>query len=105
MTWTLANLIIQIVSGILAAHAVPGAVHDRTFGVSGRTIIGALAGALSGYFLQSFVIAVESDFFNEPNTVELVVGQAVTGFVVGGIAALLASFVKQAINQDKSATN
>jgi len=47
MTWTVTNLIIQIIAGIAGGHAAAAAVHDHKFGALGHTIAGAAGGAVA----------------------------------------------------------
>jgi len=46
--------VIQIIVGILGGHAAATAAKEHSFGAIGHTIVGALGGGLSGYFLQTF---------------------------------------------------
>ena len=55
MTWTITNLAIQIIAGIIGGHGAAAASKEHSFGVLGHTIVGAVGGAISGYFLQTFV--------------------------------------------------
>jgi uncharacterized membrane protein YeaQ/YmgE (transglycosylase-associated protein family) len=52
MTWTLTNLVIEIIAGIVGGHAIAAVAKEHSFGALGHTITGALGGAFSGYFLQ-----------------------------------------------------
>ena len=54
MPWTLTNLAIQTVTGILGGNAAAAASKEHSFGVLGHTIAGA-GGALSGTFFQTFI--------------------------------------------------
>jgi hypothetical protein len=90
MEWSVTNLLIQIVTGILGAHAAAVAVKEYSFGVLGHTVAGMIGEALSGYFLQTLVATVVTgaNSFNEPRMVEQVVVQGLAGAVGGGIAML-----------------
>lgn len=101
MTWTVTNLVIQIITGILGGHAAATAVKEHSFGVSGHTIVGALGGALSGYFLQTYAstVVTGSGSINEPTALEQAVLQGLTGAVAGGIAMLLFGFAKHSMQQ------
>ena len=57
MDWT-TNLIVQIVAGFVGAHLAAAALHEQRFGWLGHSLVGAIAGAISGYFLQSAVLTV-----------------------------------------------
>jgi uncharacterized membrane protein YeaQ/YmgE (transglycosylase-associated protein family) len=58
MTWTVTNLVIEIIAGIVGAHAISAAAKEYSFGVIGHTIAGAVGGAFSGYFLQTLAATV-----------------------------------------------
>ena len=51
MTWTITNLVIQMIAGIIGGHGAAVASKEHSFGVLGHTIVGAVGGAISGYFL------------------------------------------------------
>jgi uncharacterized membrane protein YeaQ/YmgE (transglycosylase-associated protein family) len=104
MPWTLANLAIQIITGILGGHAAAAASREHSFGALGHTIAGAAGGALSGTFLQTYIstVVTAGGSVNEPTAVEQAVIQAVTGAVVGGICTLLVGFIKRSIDEHKS---
>lgn len=95
MAWTSANLIIQIVAGLLGANIAAAAAHEHRFGFLGHSLVGLLAGALSGGFLQTYAAAVVtgSGSFNEPTRVEAIVIQFLTGAIVGSIAMLAVGFI------------
>jgi uncharacterized membrane protein YeaQ/YmgE (transglycosylase-associated protein family) len=50
--WSLTNLVIQAAAGIAGAHAAATAAHEHRFGFLGHTLVGLVAGAVSGYLLQ-----------------------------------------------------
>jgi uncharacterized membrane protein YeaQ/YmgE (transglycosylase-associated protein family) len=58
MTWTLTNLVIEIIAGIVGGHAIAAVAKEHSFGALGHTITGALGGAFSGYFLQTLAALV-----------------------------------------------
>lgn len=101
MTWTVTNLVIQIITGILGGHAAAIAAKEHSFGAFGHTIVGALGGALSGYFLQTFASTVVTGggSISEPTALEEAVLQGLTGAVTGGIAMLLVGFAKHSMQQ------
>jgi len=88
MEWTITNLILQIVGGLAGAHFAATALHDHRFGMLGHSLVGLLAGALSGYFIQLLVLTVVtgSGSLNEPRNLDIFVIEGLTGMVVGGIA-------------------
>jgi hypothetical protein len=88
MAWTTTNLLIQIIAGFVGAHLTSTAMHELHFGWIGHSIVGLIAGAFSGYFLQTIVLTVvtASGSLNEPRPADVVMIEALTGAVVGGIA-------------------
>lgn len=101
MTWTLTNVVIQIIAGILGGHAAAEAAKEHSFGALGHTVIGALGGALSGYFLQTLAstVVTTSGSLNEPTAVEQAILQGLTGAAAGGIAMLVVGFIKHSLEQ------
>src|ERR1700736_5990186 len=57
MDWTTA-LIVQVVAGFAGAHFAATALHDHSFGWLGHSLVGLIAGALSGYALQTIMLTV-----------------------------------------------
>jgi uncharacterized membrane protein YeaQ/YmgE (transglycosylase-associated protein family) len=104
MPWTLTNLALQIITGILGGHAAAAASREHNFGALGHTIAGAAGGALSGTLFQTYVstVVTASGAVNEPTAFEQAVIQAVTGAVVGGICTLLVGLIKRSIDEHKS---
>ena len=104
MPWTLTNLAIQIITGILGGNAAAAASKEHSFGVLGHTIAGAAGGALSGTFFQTFIgtVVTASGSVTEPTAVEQALIQAVTGAVAGGICTLLVGLIKRGIDEHKS---
>jgi uncharacterized membrane protein YeaQ/YmgE (transglycosylase-associated protein family) len=102
--WTLTNLAIQTVTGILGGNAAAAASKEHSFGALGHTIAGAAGGALSGTFFQTFIgtVVTASGSVTEPTAVEQALIQAVTGAVVGGICTLLVGLIKRGIDEHKS---
>jgi hypothetical protein len=94
MNWT-SILILQIISGVVGAHLAAMALHQYRFGWVGHTLGGLLAGALSGYFLQTIALTVvtASGSTNEPRFPEVFFVEALTGAVAGGIAMAIVGFV------------
>jgi hypothetical protein len=99
MTWTLTNLVIQIIAGIFGGHAAAVAVHEHSFGALGHTVVGAVAGGLSGYFLQSFAgtVVTAGGSVNQVSAVDQAVVQALTGAVVGGAVTLVVGLIKHSL--------
>jgi len=104
VTWTLTNLIIQIIAGVLGAHAAAHGVKEHSFGAVGHTVAGAVAGGLTGSLLQTLVGTVTSTGITvEPTAVEQTILQALTGATAGAVAMLIIGFLKHPIDQRKSA--
>ncbi len=95
MAWTSTNLIIQIVAGLLGANIAAAAAHEHRFGFWGHSLVGLIAGALSGLFLQTYCITVVtgSGSVNVPTSSEIFAIEFLTGAVVGGIAMLATGFI------------
>jgi hypothetical protein len=94
MDWTI-NLIVQVVAGFAGAHLAATALHEYRFGWIGHSLVGLIAGALSGYFLQAIVLTVVNGGggINKPTIAETVVIEALTGAVVGIIATAAVGFL------------
>ena len=97
MAWTTTNLMVQIVAGFVGAHLAATAMHEIRFGWLGHSLVGLIAGVLSGYFLQTIVLTLVtgSGSLNEPSVVEVAVIEALTGAVVGGIAMMAVGMLRQ----------
>ncbi|MGO9702429.1 MAG: hypothetical protein ACLPX7_24575 [Xanthobacteraceae bacterium] len=102
MTWTITNLVIQIIAGIVGGHGAAAASKEHSFGVLGHTIVGAVGGAISGYFLQTIVVTVVNgagDIQHQPDLVTEWVLQGLAGLVAGAIFTLAVGFLKHSIDQ------
>ena len=102
MTWTITNLIIHIVAGILGGHAAAGMLRDHRFGFIGHTVAGAAGGVLSGAFLQTWLIGVQNDAFLAPTQAEQWIVQGIAGAAAGAILMSLVAFVKKETAQHKA---
>ena len=93
MEWTLTNLVVQIVAGLLGAHGAASATHEHKFGFLGHSLVGAL----SGYFLQIILITVVtgSGSVMAPRSADVLVTQALAGAVVGAIGMFAVGFALQ----------
>jgi hypothetical protein len=98
MEWTTTNLVLQTVAGLAGAHFAATALHDHRFGLLGHSLVGLIAGALSGYFLQvqALTVVTGSGSLNEPRIVEVLVIEGLTGAVVGAIAMAAVGMLLQA---------
>jgi hypothetical protein len=103
MSWTLTNLLLQVIAGVLGAHAVAGAVRDYAFGALGHTITGAIGGGLSGYFLQTVAgrLVTGNGSLTPPSAVDEVLLQVFTGAVAGGILTLLIGLAKHGFDHPR----
>jgi hypothetical protein len=104
MTWTLTNLIIEIIPGIVGGHAIAAVAKEHTFGALGHTITGALGGAFSGYFLQTLAALVVDSAGNAYQGADQVtqwVLQAITGLVAGAIVTMAVGFAKHTFEQHR----
>jgi uncharacterized membrane protein YeaQ/YmgE (transglycosylase-associated protein family) len=103
MTWSLTNLLIQFVAGLVGGHVAAAAAHEHSFGWLGHTVTGAVGGALSGAFLQTYAstVVTGSGSVNEPRMVEIVVVQALTGLVAGAIVTLVTGFLKHEMDKNR----
>ena len=104
MIWTTTNLVIQIVTGVLGAHFAASAAQEHGFGFLGHTIVGAVGGALSGYFLQKLAVTVvtASGSLNEIGAADNAVLQGLSGLAAGGCLMLVVGFVKHSIEKHKA---
>jgi hypothetical protein len=95
MSWTLANLVIQIVAGLVGAHLAAVAGHEHRFGFWGHSLVGLASGGLSGLFLQTYAVTVVTGngSLNVPRSAEVFAIEALTGAVVGGIAMFAVGFI------------
>jgi hypothetical protein len=103
MAWASANLIIQIVAGLLGANIAAAAAHEHRFGLLGHGLVGLLGGTLSGVFLQTYAATVVtgSGSVNEPTHAEIFAIQLLTGAIVGSIAMLAVGFILSERSKEK----
>jgi hypothetical protein len=99
MTWTMTNLVIEIIAGIAGAHIVANATREYSFGAPGRSMVGAIGGCVSSYFLNalSAMVVNGSEVLNEPRLLDQMVAHSLTAAATGGILMLIVGFVKPAI--------
>jgi uncharacterized membrane protein YeaQ/YmgE (transglycosylase-associated protein family) len=104
MTWTVTNLVIEIIAGIVGAHAISAAAHDHSFGVFGHTIAGAVGGAFSGCFLQTLAGTVVNSTGAAQQDADAVTQwllQGFAGFAAGAILTMAVGFAKHSIDQHR----
>jgi hypothetical protein len=94
MDWT-TGLIVQIVAGFAGAHAAATALREHRFGWIGHSLVGLIAGALSGSFLQTIALTTvtASGSLTEPTTAEAAVIELLLGATVGAIAMAVVGFL------------
>ena len=105
MTWTITNLVIEIIAGILGAHAISAAAKEHSFGVIGHTIAGAVGGAFSGYFLQTLAATVVNstgEVQQDADPVTQWLLQGLAGLAAGAILTMAVGFAKHSIDQHRS---
>jgi hypothetical protein len=102
--WTILNLVIQAITGVMGAHAAATVVHEHRFGLVGHSLVGLIAGALSGYFSQVAVMTtVTATGDAMPMTaLEAGVYQAFAGAVVGALAMMVVGFVRYEMTKSPS---
>lgn len=103
MTWTLINLVIQIFAGTLGGNAAATIAPEHRFGTVGHTVVGAVGGFVSGYFLQTLAMTVvtASGSLNEPKLAEIIVTQILAGAAAGGMAVLVGLCAKHIVDHHK----
>ena len=100
MIWTSTNLVIQILTGVLGAHFAATAARDYGFGFFGHTLVGAIGGAASGYFLQTLAVTLVTGngSLNDIRAVDNAVLQGLAGIAAGGCLTLVVGFIKHGID-------
>lgn len=104
MTWTLTNLVIELIAGVIGGHAIATAAKEHNFGWLGHTITGALGGAFSGYFLQTLaatVVNAGGEVQQDPDLITQWLLQFLTGLAAGAIVTMAVGFAKHAIDQTR----
>ena len=97
MDWT-TGLIVQIVMGLAGTHVAAAALHEHRFGWVGHSLVGLIAGALSGYFLQTMALTMVTagGTMTPPTAVDAAVIDGLTGCVVGAIGMAAVGFLMNA---------
>ena len=94
--WTVLNLVIQAIAGVLGANAAATAAHEHRFGFIGHSLAGLVAGVLSGLFLQRIVMTTVTAT-GDPmpiSALEAGIYQAVAGLAMGGMAMLVVGLLR-----------
>lgn len=105
MTWTITNLVIEIVAGIIGGNAISAAAKEYSFGVLGHTVAGAVGGAFSGCFLQTLAATIVNsagEVQPNPDVVTQWLLQAFAGFAAGAALTMAVGFAKQSIDEHRS---
>jgi hypothetical protein len=104
MTWTLSNLIIQLITGIVGGNAAAAIAKEHGFGIFGHSVAGAAGGGLSGYFLQTVVTLFigSGGGFVEATPVENAIIQGLAGAGAGAVVMLAVGFLKHSIDQHRA---
>lgn len=104
MTWTLTNLVIELIAGVIGGHAIATAAKEHSFGWRGHTITGAMGGAFSGYFLQTVaatVVNAGGEVQQDPDLITQWLLQFLTGLAAGAIVTMAVGFARHAIDQTR----
>ena len=104
MEWTITSLIIQIVAGFLGAHIAAIVAHEHRFGFIGHSLVGLIAGGLSGWFFQTRAVTMvtASGSLNAVSQPEVFALQGLSGGIMGAIAMFCVGFIlaeRQALQQ------
>ena len=105
MNWTVTNLLIEIVAGIVGRNAIAAVAKEHSFGPIAHTVTGAVGGAFSGYFLQTLVAVVVDSTGQVHQDADLVTQwflQVLAGLGTGAILTMAVGFAKHAIDQHRT---
>ena len=102
--WTINNLVIQAITGVLGAHAAATVAHEHRFGFMGHSVVGLIAGALSGYFLQQIVMTTVTATGDAMPMTALDAGvyQAFAGAAIGAGAMMVIGFIRYEMTKTTS---
>ena len=92
MTWTMTNLMIEIIAGIVGAHIVAIAAREYRFGALGRSVVGAVGG-VGGYLLDAAMVLNGSNASYVSRPLDQTMAHSLTAAATGGILILAISFV------------
>lgn len=93
MTWTMTNLVIEIIAGIVGAHIVALGARVSNFGALGRSVVGAIGGYVGGYLLDAAMVLNGSNALYVSRPLDQTMAQSLTAAATGGILILAISFV------------
>jgi hypothetical protein len=93
--WSFTYFAIQVVAGLLGAHVAALVAHEHRFGLIGHSAVGLVAGAFSGFCLQSIVMTTATGTGDAIPITQLQaeVFQATTGLASGALAMLAVGFL------------
>lgn len=103
MEWTLANVVIQTVAGVIGANLVSTFAKEFSFGIARQTLVGALAGGLSGALLQTVVartVTAAGDIVTQ-TAAEQLTAQCLAGAAAGAVGSMVIGFFKHSYRQDR----
>lgn len=102
--WTITNLVIEAIAGVLGAHAAATVAHEHRFGFMGHSLVGLIAGALSGYFLQQIVMTTVTATGDAMPMTALDAGvyQAFAGVAIGAGAMMVIGFIRYEMTKTTS---
>ena len=93
MTWTMTNLMIEIIAGTVGAHIVAIATREDRFGALGRSVVGAIGGYVGGYLLDAAMVLNGSNALYVSRLLDQTIADSLTAAATGGILILAISFV------------
>jgi hypothetical protein len=94
MSWT-AGLILQTIAGFIGAHIAAIALPEYWFGWARHSLVGLLAGSLSGGLLQTTALTLVngSGGMNEPRLAEAAAIEVLMGAALGAMAMAVVGFL------------
>jgi hypothetical protein len=103
VTWSLTNLVIQTVTGMVGGNLATMLGKEFSSGVLGHTVAGLVGGALSGYFLQVAVgtVVTGSGEISIGTPVEQALLQGIAGLAAGATLAMLIGLLKHGVEQHR----
>lgn len=105
MTWTVTNLVIEIIAGFVGGHVAAVAAKEHSFGAIGHSVTGTIGGAVSGYFLQTLaatLVTAAGEVQQDADAVTQWMLQGLAGLVAGAILTLAVGLVKHGIDQHRT---
>jgi hypothetical protein len=97
--------VIEIIGGIAGGLALLGVLKEYAFGTIGNAVVGAIGGAISGYFLQTVVArVVDSTGAANPDAdpVTQYLLQGLGGIAAGGVLTMAVALGKHGLNQNRT---